>query len=1119
MMSTQISTARLSGWSIFRAAFRKAALLAILCSLFRGANPLPAQQSPAGELSGSWTPAERHVLERLGSFSQLPDGQWLMHAGDVPHGEDPALDTHDWITATLPLDTHDGAVWFRQWVTIPENVSGYSLHGVRVNFQFRASAHGGVQEIVYFDGRRVALGESLEPIPLVADPKPGQRFLIAVKLLHSSGPKHVTHASFSVEMSSDRPNPATLRDECVSAAALLPEITRDPKQLAEQQSKVSAALGSVDLHALDQGDAAAFDESVRKAREALEPLRPILQKESLMLVGQSHIDAAWLWPWTETVDVVHRTFFTTLQLMNEYPDFHYSQSAMQYYAWMEEKYPDLFAEIKQRIKEGRWEVVGGMWVEPDFNLPDGETTVRELLLGQRYAKEHLGVDVHVGWNPDSFGFSWQLPQIYRKSGIDSFMTQKMTWNETNQLPFRLFWWQSPDGSKVLTYFGKDQNSSFRVAPLITDLKSMDQLAPGSNIAMPIYGVGDHGGGVTRSMLDEAVKLTAPTAIFPRATFATAGEFFSRVAPLADSPAAPWNYRTLAVGTTTLPAPVPGRMEIPTWDDELYLEFHRGVYTTQAHHKQLMRASEEQLLNAEKVSSLAWLDGSEYPATQLTEAWKKATFNGFHDLAAGSGIGDIYVDAERDFESIRQTTREAIDTALAEIAAHADTNGDGTAVLIFNPLAWDRSDITEVQVQLDSKRAASDGLRLIAPDGRDVPVQVLSTDPATGRVHAITRVSVPSLGYTVLQARGGKPQVRSALTARGTELENAFLRVQVDARNGCILHLVDKGSGFDSIAPGGCGNQLQTFTDNPKKYDAWNIDADALATMKPITEADSVQLVESGPLRATIRVKRHCGSSTFIQDIILYDGIDRVEIANDIDWHETHVLLKAAFPLAASSPMATYEIPYGTIDRPTTRTNPVDSAKFEVAALRWADLGDGQHGLSLINDSKYGYDAAGNVLRLSLLRSPIYPDPNADRGHQVFRYALYPHKGTWQQAMSMRRGWEFNYSLQATVVTHHAGTLGAEHSFIGLKDDGVVLTAVKRSEDGDGLIVRMFDWSGKASQAQLTLPGSPISAAEVNLMEQSDANLHSKPIALSGHTSAFSIAPYEIKTILVKFEAR
>jgi len=230
-------------------------------------------------------------------------------------------------------------------------------------------------------------------------------------------------------------------------------------------------------------------------------------------------------------------------------------------------------------------------------------------------------------------------------------------------------------------------------------------------------------------------------------------------------------------------------------------------------------------------------------------------------------------------------------------------------------------------------------------------------------------------------------------------------------------------------------------------------------------------------------------------------------------------LKAAFPLAASSPMATYEIPYGTIDRPTTRSNSIDSAKFEVPALRWADLGDGQHGLSLINDSKYGYDAADNVLRLSLLRSPVYPDPEADRGRQIFRYALYPHAGTWQQAMSMRRGWEFNYSLRATVVTHHPGVLGAEHGFVGLKDDGVVLTAVKRSEDGDGLIFRMFDWLGKASQAQLELPGVPTSAAEVNLMEQPYASLHSKPITLSGTKATFSFAPYEIKTVLVKFATR
>lgn len=1070
-----------------------------------------AAQTPSPKLStNTFSASEQATLTGLQKLASLPDGSWQMHTGDIPHGEDPTLDTSSWPTASMPLDTEEGTVWFRRWFTAPADLNGYSLRGVRIGFQFGAFAHGGIQQIVYFNGRRVALGESLEPITLLDSPKPDERILIAVKLLHSAGSKHVTHASLPITFAAARPNPVMLREECVSAATLLPMLSGNSGALAGQQTQLREAVAAIDMPALATGDQNTFDASLRHAQAELEPLRPVLQQAALFLVGQSHMDAAWLWPWTETVDTVHRTFFTTLQLMEEYPKFRYAQSAMQYYAWMEEKFPDIFAQIQQRIREGRWEVVGGMWVEPDFNLPDGETTVRELLLGKDYARQQLGVDVRVGWNPDSFGFSWQLPQIYKKSGVDYFMTQKMAWNDANQLPLKLFWWQSPDGSRVLAYFAEDQNSSFHVAPLVGDLTSMHKFAPGSAVAMPLFGVGDHGGGVTRTMLDAASLWAASDVVFPKTTFSTAQQFFENVAPLLETPVAPWNYRTLAAGQTSLPAPDPGQIEVPVWNDELYLEFHRGTYTTQAQQKKHMRESEEQMLNAEKLSSLAWLDGQSYPETALRDAWKKVTFNGFHDLAAGSGTANIYVDAERDFDSIREVAGDASRAGLADLEAHADTQGSGAPIFVFNPLAWNRTGMIEADVQLPSIGVSS--LRLTGPDGKELPVQVLSSDPATGRAHILALATVPSMGYSVLHAQAGVSTVKSSLSVHGTTLENKLLRVEVDPHNGCITHVIDKRSGFDSIAAGGCGNQLQTFTDNPKKYDAWNIDAVALTTMKPITAADSVEVIDRGPLRASIRVKRHFGTSTFSQDIVLYDGVDRVDIENDIDWHATHVLLKASFPLAATSPMATYEIPYGTIDRPTTRNNPVDAAKYEVPALRWADEGDGNHGLSLLNDSKYGYDAVGNLLRLSLLRSPVYPDPDADRGHHHFSYALYPHSGTWQQALTMRRGWEFNYPLRAIAVTPHQGPLGAQHSFVQFDDDGVVLTAMKQSEDRRGLVLRLYDWSGKTSEASLALPGHPTRAEEGNLMEKPSGT----PIALTGSTLRVSFSPYEIKTLLVSY---
>jgi alpha-mannosidase len=344
------------------------------------------------------------------------------------------------------------------------------------------------------------------------------------------------------------------------------------------------------------------------------------------------------------------------------------------------------------------------------------------------------------------------------------------------------------------------------------------------------------------------------------------------------------------------------------------------------------------------------------------------------------------------------------------------------------------------------------------------------------------------------------------------MENASLRVVVDPATGCITSLYDKKSNFESIAKGACGNQLQTFHDLPKEYDAWNIDPGTLDHMTPIEKVDSVELVEKGPMRAVIRVTRTWQSSKFAQDIQLYANSELVNVVNDIDWHETHVLLKAAFPLAATGPMATYEIPYGNIDRPTTRNNSWEQAKFEVPALRWADLGDGQHGVSLLNEAKYGYDAAGNVLRLTLLRSPTWPDPEADRGHQHFSYALYPHAGSWKQALTQRVGYQYNYHLLAEQVAPHTGTLPASHSWISVEPENVVLTAVKKAEDSNSLIFRVFEWAGKQSTVTFTVPEGATAATQTNLMEKPEG----QPLTISGNKVTANISPYEIFTVRVDY---
>ncbi len=1056
------------------------------------------------------SPAEVTTLERLHQLSTLQDGAWRMHEGDLPHGELPSVSDADWKTVTAPATVSKDSVWFRREIVIPRTLHGYDLAGTDISFQFQADANGPMPEIIYFDGRRVALGDDLEEIPLIQHVKPGDKVLVAVKLLPTVDDKRFRGVTMKVSFAPSRPSPQDLERQLISAAYLVPSLAPGD---AGKRATLQQAIAAVNLHALDAANQASFDTSLKASQAKLEALRPLLQTANYHLTGNAHIDAAWLWPWTETVDVVKRTFTSAAQLMNEYPTATFSQSAAQYSEWMADKYPVLNTQIAQRVKEGRWEIVGGMWIEPDLNMPDGESQVRQLLVGQAVFQKLYGVTAKIGWNPDSFGYNWQLPQIYKRSGIDYFVTQKMHWNDTNQLPLKLFWWQSPDGSKVLTYFPDDYAyTDLDPVRLAASMAKARTRSPGMPNMLDLFGVGDHGGGPTRTMLDEGLHWMGPKEVVPKEAFGTALPYFQNMQAQLNPESPTWNYTTLASGDTHLPTAAPGQISVPTWNSELYFEYHRGVFTTQAAHKRNMRESEEEMLNAEKVAAIASLNGQPYPATELSEAWKKVLFNQFHDLAAGSGIGVIYRDAQKDYDQVKLATDEVSNAALTSIAARVDTRGKGEVpVLVWNPLAWERTGPVEVSVQMPKP---VDTISLVDSKGHPVPSQVISSDAATHTFHVLLQPeAVPSMGYTVLHAVEGKRGFPSDLRASHLTLENANLRVVIDPNTGCITSLYNKRDNFETLAAGACGNELQAYKDTPKQYDAWNVDPgtfDVPPTL--IHQLDSAQLIESGPLRSVVRIKRTWGHSTFSQDIILYRGADEVVVKNDIGWHETHVLLKAAFPLAASSAKATFEIPYGSIERPTTRNNSFDKAQFEVPAMRWADLGDAQHGFSLINESKYGYDAVGNMLRLTLLRSPTWPDPEADRGEQHFSYALYPHTGPWRNAATVDRGWEFNYGLQAMQVSEHEGTLPAEHSFAEVSGAHVVLTALKRADDTNGLIARVYEWAGESGDVTLRVPDAVKSAEVVNLMEQPT----NQSLTVTGNTVKVPVTPYMIQTVRLTY---
>ncbi len=1061
--------------------------------------------------------AKLHTLETLNA---LPAGEWRFHAGDLAHGEAVGLDDSAWPLVKPGSSAPNEAVWYRREIEIPKTLNGYDISGARVWFQFEADANGPMPEIIYFNGRRVALGDDLEPIVMFEPAKPGDKILVAVKLLHTVDKKRFEAVHMKVEPATNgRPNPDDVRVECIAAANLLPALTPPRKDLLP---KVEEAVAAIDTQALAAGNQAAFDASLEKAQGILNELHGPMQGAKIDMAGNSHIDAAWLWPRSETIDVVKRTFTTALQLMNEYPNYTYTQSAAQYTAWMADKYPQMNEQIKQRVKEGRWEIVGGMWVEPDLNLPDGESLVRQLLVGQAEFKKDLGVTARIGWNPDSFGYNWQLPQIYKRSGLDYFVTQKMHWNDTNILPFRLFWWESPDGSKVLTYFPTDYvHDNLNPTRITADFAESAERNPGTTEMLDLYGIGDHGGGPTRDMLDQGDHWVAEDKAgeaVPDMRFATAQHYFDDVETKLNPHSPEWDYEKIAKGWTAPPAGAPGTMGIPTWKDELYFEYHRGVFTTQAAHKNNMRRSEVKTLDAEKLASLAWLSGQTYPAGELTENWKKITFNQFHDLAAGSGIGVIYKDAQADFDEVYHVDSEVAGKSMGTLDAQVDTEvKDGVPVMVWNPEGWERNETVDIKVQ-----APDETPRSLMIDGRPVVTQVVSQNTPTHEFELLARVpGVPALGYKVLQfAPVGSGEVRTytkMLELRTDQspgavmLSNQKLAISIDKKTGCITSL--KAGGKEYLAAGACGNQLQTYKDSPKQYDAWNIDPGTLdGTMTPIDEVDSIVLVDKGPVRATVRITRHWGSSKFVQDISLDAGADEVRVANDFDWHETHVLLKAAFPLAATSAMATYEIPYGSIERPTTRNNSWEKAKFEVPAMRWADLGDATQGVSILNDSKYGYDAAGNLLRLTLLRSPTWPDPDADRGEQKFTYAIYPHAGSWKSAETVRRGYELNDPMVGEQVFAHTGALPASYSFGSVENKNVTLTAMKKAEDGNALVFRMYEWAGTASTVKLHVPKGATFAQETNLMEKPEG----ERLPVDGDVVTLPIKPFEILTVEVGY---
>ncbi|UCH34637.1 MAG: alpha-mannosidase, partial [Armatimonadota bacterium] len=828
----------------------------------------------------------------------------------------------------------------------------------------------------------------------------------------------------------------------------------------------------VDFAAADRGDRKALLASLAAARRELAPLGDLAHDHALYIVGQSHIDLAWLWRWRETVQVCRDTFRSALDIMHDYPEFIFAQSQAQAYLWMEQHEPELFEEIRRRIAEGRWEIVGGMWAEPDCNLPSGESFVRQTVHGKRYFLRKFGVDVKLGWNPDSFGFAWSLPQIYEKCGVKAFLTTKIGWNDTTRFPYHSFWWEGPDGSRIFCYWPTSGlGGGLSAREMILDVGDFKRNT-GLPFTFRLYGVGDHGGGPSRAMLEEA-KAAQALPVFPRVEHMHVQDFIDKL--------------------------VPARKH-PVWKDELYLELHRGTYTSQGRTKRNNRLSERMLQQAELFCSWASLLGKPYPRARLWDAWRLTMFNQFHDTLPGSSINGVYIDSAEDYRQVFGLTARAIHGALRSIADAADTRGQGAPLAVFNSLSWKRDGLVELKLTATQARR---GVTVRDPRGREIPSQVT----ADRKLIFVAR-GVPAMGYAVYRIVDRRPSrsYRTGVAARTNVIENRLLRVEIDPRTGWLKSVYDKRSRREVLK--GAGNVLQVFED---PENAWEVPWHFWKRPVALDEGCDIEIVERGPVRAVIRATRRMGDSTLVQDLTLCERRERLDVRMEVEWRAKHKLLKVAFPVCVDPGTATYEIPYAAIERTTKPKTAAEKAKYEVPAQMWADLSQRGYGVSLLNDCKYGYDIRDNLMRLSLLRAPTSPDPNADEGRHEFTYSLYPHAGDWRQGGTVRAAYELNYPLEARSVLKHRGNLPAVASFASATPENIVLHVVKRAEDNSDYILRWYETTGKRTTAVITLPRKPRRVWETDLMEN---ELRELPVR--GRRIRIPTGKFEIKTVKVEF---
>jgi alpha-mannosidase len=832
----------------------------------------------------------------------------------------------------------------------------------------------------------------------------------------------------------------------------------DSKEYADIKRYLLNAVNLLDLREpLGEG----FRSSVKRALEYLstEFYGKRLQEQQLsaFCVGHTHIDVAWLWTLSQTKEKAQRTFSTVLKLMEKYPDFVFFASQPQLYMYVKEEAPEIYDRIKEMVKAGRWEAEGAMWVEADCNLTSGESLIRQIVYGKRFFKEEFGVESRILWLPDVFGYSAALPQICAKSGIDYFITSKISWNDTNKMPYDTFFWKGIDGSRIFTYFltAQDKEKGRKPVNYTTYVSTTDpkHLAGAyerysqkelTNEVLVTFGWGDGGGGPTKKMLEIAERQRKGMPSCPKVKTGRVSDFLDN-----------------------LYSNVKDKPYLPEWVGELYLEYHRGTYTSAARNKKNNRKSELLYQQAELLSCMAEsLTSLPYPARALSDGWHTILVNQFHDILPGSSIPEVYKDSDKQYKAVLETADKLSENAYKSITDHIDTDG---GVVVFNPHSFVGNDIVLV-------------------DGE-----------------AVYAENIPPKGYKVIRPS----EKQSTVTINGKTIENLFFRVEFDDLMQ-IKSLFDKRVNRQVIKDGQRGNVLRVYEDIPFQYDCWNVEIYHKDKSWIVDDVVSCEEVRNGA-RSGFKVVKRFMSSTITQNIWVYDDIDRIDFETEADWQEVNLLLKAEFTVDINADNAVYDIQFGHTRRPTHSNTSWDMAKFEVCAQKYADLSDFGYGVSLINDCKYGYDIHGNTMKLSLLKCSNYPNEFVDKGVHTFTYSLFPHPGDFRSAGTIKHSYYVNHPMTAVKTRKSKGCLPESYSFIGCDKENVVVETVKKSESGDGVVIRMYESFNMHTKAVLTFGDT---AKKVFLCDMLENVIEELP--LEDGMVQIKLKPFEIVTVKVRF---